>query len=551
MVDWNVTKTDEEDNNEQEYENLRKLVLSESAFLIKDKEAEQVYQLAKQYYGKLLARCPLHKQQSALFKPDLASLPFDCFVKLNAARDNLCRELRLKPLRAPLENPSVLKGLAYVKRFFLKRALISRILRQSGVEPPAEFLIPGKIQSRVLKATMGRICKSHKHENSNTGITRLSLPAAILSPGKSTRWKVSASRLQNQPATKPLFSDAIFDSEIIRMDHSIFGETVVSASLIVFTSKAKDFGNPAYRLGSPSLMVASGCKKQKRVWRYCDIARVMVKQYNMIQQGIEIKLRNQKSVFLVLFSEDKLREFIAHFRRQTLDGRRYRIDIIEDPHKEFFNRKFTEDWRRRKLSNFEYLMLLNDYSSRSFQSLSQYPVFPWVLQNYTEPTLALSPNDFRDLKYPMAGITPRKRSEAVKKYENTDDFPEGRFQFGAHYLPGRAVLGYLMRQQPYTLMIYRFDSGGDCPSRHFHIMNTMWRNANEQSDTNLELVPEFYSSPEFLSNQYVSPVNLLATNTLSVRRSSRKSSRDFEARSSTSTPWFFRPGLATPTTSSA
>jgi hypothetical protein len=96
----------------------------------------------------------------------------------------------------------------------------------------------------------------------------------------------------------------------------------------------------------------------------------------------------------------------------------------------------------------------------------------------------------------------RKREEAKKKFENTDDFVGGRFQFGSHYLPGRAVLGYMMRLQPYTLMIYRFDSGGDCPSRHFHALETMWNNIKIQCDNNLELIPEFYYLPEFLANQY-------------------------------------------------
>jgi len=39
----------------------------------------------------------------------------------------------------------------------------------------------------------------------------------------------------------------------------------------------------------------------------------------------------------------------------------------------------TELWRNRLISNFEYLMQLNHFAGRSFNDLTQYPVFPFVL----------------------------------------------------------------------------------------------------------------------------------------------------------------------------
>lgn len=51
---------------------------------------------------------------------------------------------------------------------------------------------------------------------------------------------------------------------------------------------------------------------------------------------------------------------------------------------------FTELWRRRQMSNFEYLMRLNIIAGRSYNDINQYPVFPWVLADYDSPTLDLS-----------------------------------------------------------------------------------------------------------------------------------------------------------------
>ena len=42
----------------------------------------------------------------------------------------------------------------------------------------------------------------------------------------------------------------------------------------------------------------------------------------------------------------------------------------------------TEAWQKRRLSNFDYLMLLNTLAGRSINDISQYPVMPWVLSTY-------------------------------------------------------------------------------------------------------------------------------------------------------------------------
>jgi hypothetical protein len=36
-----------------------------------------------------------------------------------------------------------------------------------------------------------------------------------------------------------------------------------------------------------------------------------------------------------------------------------------------------EAWCRGSLSNYDYLMIVNQQAGRSFQDLTQYPVFPW------------------------------------------------------------------------------------------------------------------------------------------------------------------------------
>ncbi len=42
----------------------------------------------------------------------------------------------------------------------------------------------------------------------------------------------------------------------------------------------------------------------------------------------------------------------------------------------------TQRWVRGEMSNFQYLMHLNTLAGRSYNDLSQYPVFPWILTDY-------------------------------------------------------------------------------------------------------------------------------------------------------------------------
>ncbi|ERE77014.1 neurobeachin-like protein 2 [Cricetulus griseus] len=68
----------------------------------------------------------------------------------------------------------------------------------------------------------------------------------------------------------------------------------------------------------------------------------------------------------------------------------------------------TQKWVQREISNFEYLMQLNTIAGRTYNDLSQYPVFPWVLQDYVSPVLDLSnPAVFRDLSKPIGVVNPK------------------------------------------------------------------------------------------------------------------------------------------------
>lgn len=50
-----------------------------------------------------------------------------------------------------------------------------------------------------------------------------------------------------------------------------------------------------------------------------------------------------------------------------------------NPRTVFKRSNLTELWKKRKISNFQYLMELNKIAGRTFNDIMQYPVFPWIL----------------------------------------------------------------------------------------------------------------------------------------------------------------------------
>lgn len=74
-------------------------------------------------------------------------------------------------------------------------------------------------------------------------------------------------------------------------------------------------------------------------------------------------------------------------------------------------------------------------ADRSFNDLTQYPVFPWVITDYTSESLDLNdPAIYRDLSKPIGALNSARLKQLLKRFK---DMPEPRFLYGSHYMaPG-------------------------------------------------------------------------------------------------------------------
>lgn len=58
---------------------------------------------------------------------------------------------------------------------------------------------------------------------------------------------------------------------------------------------------------------------------------------------------------------------------------------------------------------YEYFVLYFSLADRTVNDLTQYPVFPWVVADYSSSTLDLdNPKTFRDLTKPIGALNPER-----------------------------------------------------------------------------------------------------------------------------------------------
>uniref|UniRef100_A0AAY4EYE6 Neurobeachin-like protein 2 n=1 Tax=Denticeps clupeoides TaxID=299321 RepID=A0AAY4EYE6_9TELE len=235
-------------------------------------------------------------------------------------------------------------------------------------------------------------------------------------------------------------------------------------------------------------------------WPLSQIREVHLRRYNLRRSALEIFLIDQTNYFLNFTKEarNKVYSRLLLLRSLTLHGTRSPQELLKAS-------GLTQKWVNREMSNFDYLIQLNTIAGRTYNNLAQYPVFPWILADYTSEELDLSdPRVFRDLSKPVAVLNERNAKAVREKYESFED-PTGtidRFHYGTHYSNAAGVMHYLIRVEPFTSLHIQLQSGRfDCADRQFHSIPATWQTLMDNPNDVKELIPEFFYFPEFLENQ--------------------------------------------------
>eukprot|EP01045_Picozoa_sp_COSAG04_P019405 COSAG04_NODE_1879_length_5320_cov_3.323118_6_plen_863_part_01 len=126
-----------------------------------------------------------------------------------------------------------------------------------------------------------------------------------------------------------------------------------------------------------------------RSWSVDDVFEVHRRRYMMQWRGLELMLADRTSVLLNFPSDEDANRRVFEAIREARASPLRRAIFDADSQAAELDR-LREAWNAGALSNLEYLMQINTLASRTYSDLSQYPVVPWVLSDYSSASLDLS-----------------------------------------------------------------------------------------------------------------------------------------------------------------
>lgn len=297
----------------------------------------------------------------------------------------------------------------------------------------------------------------------------------------------------------------------------------------------RDLRDPYIQLIKPTS--SSGKTHRSRSWALESLSCISRRKFLLRDIGLEMFFSDGASI-LITCSSQKLRDSIYTSLSQFATGKGLdkdlaaTLEILSSPLQiiqmasttgSFFSSRFasafstssavaskllelTQKWQESKISNFFYLMAINTMAGRTFNDLSQYPVFPWIIADYDSEELDLTdPKTYRDLSKPMGAQTRARAEQFLERFEALKSFEDPNspaFHYGTHYSSAMIVSSYLIRMKPFVQSYLLLQGGSfDHADRLFYSIRKAWLSASRDNTTDVrELTPEFFYLPEFLVN---------------------------------------------------
>ena len=241
-------------------------------------------------------------------------------------------------------------------------------------------------------------------------------------------------------------------------------------------------------------------------WRWpLDALRgVRPRRYLLRTSAVEIFLLDRLTYFLNLRSEEERARVYATIaslrppRCAPMDA-----SASGDAPQALLRRSdLTRRWRDREMSNFDYIMALNAVAGRTYNDVTQYPVFPWVIADYTSEQLRLDdPATYRDLSKPVGALNEARLARFRERHDAFDDPEIPKFHYGSHYSTAGTTIFYLIRLEPFTTLAHQLQGGKfDHADRLFDDVASTYEGVTTDMSDVKELVPEWYYLPEMFEN---------------------------------------------------
>ena len=258
---------------------------------------------------------------------------------------------------------------------------------------------------------------------------------------------------------------------------------------------------------------------------YNEIKWIFRRRYYYKNSALEIFTTTNKTFYFNFKFEDEREIVIKEILKKLKDPAKI-IDDIKDPKDIFENVIGYENvsvtlnskksvkrikvsqkidlWKQWKITNYEFLMWMNIYGNRR-----QYPVFPWILNDYNDPLKKEEEDEeegqtynLRDMTLPMGMMTINDEAEArkemfIENYETLKETAEDGlmkpYYFGSNYSNPIYVCHFLMRIFPFTQIAIELQgSKFDQAERLFLSVENSFKFSLSQKTDVRELIPEFF-----------------------------------------------------------
>lgn len=304
------------------------------------------------------------------------------------------------------------------------------------------------------------------------------------------------------------------ECELIMKTYIICGNLFLNEKMLYFINNneiIKKYGKDMKYLFS-SLKDDVRTEKKIVIIKLKDIEEIISRRFVYEYRANEIFLKNGKSYYFNLYSKEINDNFFDTMEKFIKSKKLDNITIIREPIKYFHEKNYSEKWANDKMSTYQYLLFINKFSSRSYLDINQYPIFPWIFREITFGSQRGSDKipRFRDLEFPISikgkslddnEAVEENKEEAKCFFDaNLDENSKYPSHFRLHYSTSGYLLSFLVRVSPYTEEQIRFQNKQfDSPSRQINSIDEILSILSTSHD-NRELIPEYFTSPEFLLN---------------------------------------------------
>ena len=291
----------------------------------------------------------------------------------------------------------------------------------------------------------------------------------------------------------------IYNCEMITVKGSIFGNILLFDNCLLFKSdlkndkrnkdkisKDEDLNNKHYLdYACCSIDYDHLNKEKKIIIEYNNIKEVINRTFFYSWVSLEIFMKDGKSYLFNFFNEATNNEVFTFLKQK-------KIHIVRNISEYFKEEKFSEKWEEEKISTFDYLLLLNKLTSRSYNDPNQYPIMPWLF-------LEKGIDSIRNFDLPIS-IQDDEKIELYLSNKHNYLSGENSISHGNHYSTSAYICFYLMRANPFTNNMIRFQSNSfDIPDRQYTDMKQTIFLCQEMKN-NREIIPELFSIPEIYIN---------------------------------------------------